>query len=270
MQSTEPARQDVLQQEPHQIAERASDVGEQRLDRSNVDILVTAFIGGAEVSLGGLAAMTVVGSAMQALPGLGLYPALALGGLAFPIGFLFVIVGRSELFTENFLIPVVSVFKGERHPGSLASLWVLSWFGNVLGCAGMALLLSVPDAIGEPIRAGFGAYTEYKLGVPPLGVFVSAVLAGGVMTALTWVLLAIQHPVGRILAIAAGGYVLFASNLSHSIVSTSVLLVGFTVTHHSFTEVGVWLLIATAGNLVGGLGLVTLFRLTQAKQQEQS
>jgi formate/nitrite transporter FocA (FNT family) len=268
MQSTEPARQDVLRQEPRQIAERASDVGEQRLDRANLDILITSFIGGAEVSLGGLAAMTVVGSVMEAVPGLGLYPALALGGIAFPIGFLFVIIGRSELFTENFLIPVVSVFGGERQPGSLVSLWVLSWLGNVLGCAGMSLLLGVPDAIGEPIRAGFAAYTEYKLGVPPLGVFVSAVLAGGVMTALTWVLLAIQHPVGRILAIVAGGYVLFASNLSHSIVSTSVLLVGFVVAHRSLAEVGIWVLIATAGNLVGGLGLVTLFRLTQAEQQE--
>src|ERR687885_1209502 len=166
MQSAEPARQDVLRQEPHQIAERASDVGEQRLDRSNLDILVTSFIGGAEVSLGGLAAMTVVGAALSTVPGLGLYPALALGGLAFPIGFQFVIVGRSELFTENFLIPVVSVFKGERQPGTLASLWLLSWFGNVLGCAAMSLLLSAPDAIGEPIKAGFGAYSDYKLGVP--------------------------------------------------------------------------------------------------------
>ena len=267
MQSTEPARQDVLRQEPRQIAERASHVGEQRLDRGNLDMLVTSFIGGAEVSLGGLAAMTIVGSVMEAVPGLGLYPALALGGLAFPIGFLFVIVGRSELFTENFLIPVVSVFKGERHPGSLASLWLFSWLGNVLGCAAMSLLLSAPDAIGEPIKTGFAAYTEYKLGVPLLGVFVSAVLAGGVMTALTWVLLAIQHPVGRIMGIVAGGYVLFAANLSHSIVSTSVLLVGFPLLHRSLAEVGLWVLIATAGNLVGGLGLVTLFRLTQAEQQ---
>src|ERR687885_793075 len=163
MQSAEPARQDVLRQEPHQIAERASDVGEQRLDRSNLDILVTSFIGGAEVSLGGLAAMTVVGGALSAVPGLGLYPALALGGLAFPIGFLFGIVGRSELFTENFLIPVVSVFRGERQARSLVSLWLLSWLGKVLGWGSMALLLSAHDAIGEPIKAGFGASTDYKL-----------------------------------------------------------------------------------------------------------
>jgi formate/nitrite transporter FocA (FNT family) len=53
-------------------------------------------------------------------------------------------------------------------------------------------------------------------------------------------------------------------------VSTSVLMVGFTVANHSLLDVSVWLAIATAGNLVGGLGLVTLFRLTQAEQQEQS
>ncbi len=52
-----------MKEEPRQIAERASDVGEQRLDRGNLDILITSFIGGAEVSLGGLAAITVVGSA---------------------------------------------------------------------------------------------------------------------------------------------------------------------------------------------------------------
>jgi formate-nitrite transporter family protein len=51
--------------------------------------------------------------------------ALALAGLVFPIGFLFVIIGRSELFTENFLIPVVAVFKTEHTLGSLLSLWVL-------------------------------------------------------------------------------------------------------------------------------------------------
>ena len=115
MQSTEPARQDVLKEEPREIAERASDVGERRLDRSNLDILITSFIGGAEVSLGGLAAMTVVGSAQQAVSGLGLYPALALGGLAFPIGFLFVItdiwLGTADdlgvALTANYL-PVIT------------------------------------------------------------------------------------------------------------------------------------------------------------------
>lgn len=258
---------DILEREPQEIVDDAESVGSDRLDRGNLDILLTSIIGGGEVSIGGLASMTVVGAVMKASPGIDLYPALALAGLVFPIGFLFVIVGRSELFTENFLIPVVAVLKTERTLGSLVSLWSLSWLGNMIGCVGTAVLLLVPSAIGEPIHQGYAAYADYKLGLPAVGVFVSAILAGGVMTTLTWSLLSVQDSVGRMLAIGATAYVLMAANLSHSIVSASVLLVGFVSTQHSVFDVSVWLLIATAGNLVGGVGLVTLFRMGQAHQQ---
>ena len=186
----------------------------------------------------------------------------------FPIGFIFVIVGRSELFTENFLIPVVAVFKTDRTPGSLIELWTLSSVGNMIGYIGTAALLLVPEALGEPIRRGYVAYTEYKLTVPPSGVFVSAMLAGGVMTTLTWALLAVKDNVGRVVVICAAAYVLMAANLSHSIVSASVLLVGFVATQHGLGDVVVWLLIATAGNLVGGVGLVTLSGSARTHQQD--
>ena len=261
-------QENVLEQEPIQIEERAEDIGSRRLDRSNLEILLTAIIGGGEVSLGALAAMTVLGAVLRLLPGADLYVGLALAGVAFPIGFLFVIVGRSELFTENFLIPVVSVFKTARTPGPLARLWAVSWLGNMIGCLGTAALLLVPDAVGAPIRDGYAAYTQYKLTIPPPAIFVSAVLAGGVMTTLTWALLSVEHTVGRMLVIGAAAYVLMAANLSHSIVSASILIVGSVLTNHGAGEVIVWLLIATAGNLVGGVGLVTLFRLAQARQQD--
>jgi formate-nitrite transporter family protein len=249
------------------IADRAETVGGQRLDRSNLDILVTSIIGGGEISIGSLAAMAVLGATLAAAPGINLYAALALAALVFPIGFIFVIVGRSELFTENFLIPVVAVFKTERTPRSLLELWGISWLGNLLGCAGTAALLLAPDALGGPIKNGYAAYTANKLDIPVPGVFISAVLAGGVMTALTWLLLSIEDTVGRLLAICAGAYVLMAANLSHSIVSASLLFVGLAGTSRGPADVISYLVVATAGNLLGGVGLVTLFRLAQADQQ---
>lgn len=260
-------RNDVLEREPVEIAQQAEGIGAARLDRSSLEILVTSVIGGGEVSLGGLASMTVVGAVLQILPGSDLYAALALAGLVFPIGFLFVIIGRSELFTENFLIPVVAVFKTERTLGSLLTLWALSWIGNIVGCAATSALLLVPEAIGSTIHNGYAVYTDYKLSLAPIGVFASALLAGGVMTALTWLLLSVEHPVARMISICAAAYVLMAANLSHSIVSASVLLVGFVATRHSFFDVVGWLAIATLGNLVGGVGLVTLFRLAQVHEQ---
>jgi formate/nitrite transporter FocA (FNT family) len=261
---------EVLDHEPQQIVERAADVGEHRLDRTRFDAFITGIIGGVEVSLGALAAMCVVGSLGEALPGMPLYARLAVGGLVFPIGFLFVIMGRSELFTENFLIPVVAVLSRERSVVSLLRIWVMSWAGNVVGCAAIAALLSVPHAIGDPIVAGYRDYTAYKLAVPGLGTFVSAILAGLVMTVLTWLMVAIRHPVAKAVAIFAAGYVIFASNVSHAIVGAAILFAGFMHAHHTATDVAGWLGLATAGNLVGGIAFVTMFRIAQAREKERS
>ena len=259
----------VLEQEPREIAGRAAGYGRRRLDRSALDILITAAIGGLEVSLGGQAAMAVLGPALQAAPGLRLYGGLALAGLAFPVGFLFVIIGRSELFTENFLIPVVAVFSRERSVASLAGLWGLSWVGNLVGCAIIAGLLSIPGAIGEPIQEGYRVYADYKLGVAPLGVFASAVLAGMVMTALTWLLLALRDTLARMAAVHAAGYVPFAANLSHSMVGATIIFVGSHLAGRAAAEAVVWVLVAMLDNLVGGIGLVTLFRFAQAREQAE-
>ncbi len=259
-----------LDRKADQIAEHAADVGEERLDRSNLDILLTGIIGGIEVSIGAIGAIVIVGAALTAIPGLPLYAALALGGLAFPVGFIFVIMGRSELFTENFLIPVVAVLNRERSIILLLEVLVFSWVGNMVGCALVAVLMSIPGAVGEPIQEGFRAYTAYKLAMPVAGLFTSAILAGMVMTALTWVLLAIHNTVGNILAIAGAGYVLFAANLSHSMVGASILFAGFALVNRGLGDVLIWILIATAGNLVGGIGLVTVFRIVQARTKARA
>lgn len=261
---------EVLDHEPQQIVERAADVGEHRLDRTRFEAFITGIIGGVEVSLGALAAMAVVGSLAAAVPGMPLYTRLAVGGAVFPIGFLFVIMGRSELFTENFLIPVVAVLGRERSLVSLLRIWVMSWAGNVIGCAAIAALLSVPHAIGDPIVAGYRDYTAYKLSVPGLGTFVSAILAGLAMTVLTWLMVAIRHPVAKAVAIFAAGYVIFATNVSHAIVGAAILFAGFLHAHHTATDVAGWLGLTTAGNLLGGIGFVTMFRIAQAREKQRS
>lgn len=266
----EPTPPDLLDEQPQQIADRAKNVGRERLDRSNLDIFITGAIGGVEVSLGGLAAMAVLGSSLDADPRLKLYGGLALAGVVFPIGFLFVIVGRSELFTENFLIPVVAVFQRERSIVSLLQVWGMSWLGNIAACSGFAALVAIPHAIGDPLIHGYAAYSAYKLSLPPLGLFVSAVLAGTIMTVLTWLLLAIRDTVGKILAIWAAGYVIFATNVSHTIVGASLLFVGFRAAGFPFWAPVIWVLITTVGNLVGGVGVVTLFRFAQVKEKERS
>jgi formate/nitrite transporter FocA (FNT family) len=259
---------EVLDQAPESVVERATSVGAERLCRTPFDILITGLIGGVEVSLGGLAAAAVIG-VVAPLPGAGLYGGLAVAGLVFPIGFFFVIMGRSELFTENFLIPVVGALNGNRPLRELPQLWGISWAGNLLGCAALASLLSVPHAIGASILNGYARYAAYKLDVPAIGTLVSAILAGITMTVLTWLIIALRHPIAKVLAIWAAGYVLFATNLSHAIVGAAMIFTGFVHARQTWQAVAVWLALSTAGNLLGGVALVTFFRLVQARHRQQ-
>jgi formate/nitrite transporter FocA (FNT family) len=270
MPKTSTAEDAVLRESPEEVVARADAVGRDRLERSRADVLVTAAIGGVEVSLGALAATAVLGAAITAAPSIGLAGGLALGGIVFPIGFLFVILGRSELFTENFLIPVVTVVRDRERWPRLAELWALSWVGNLFGCAVVAALISVTDATGTTVHNGFAAYTAHKLSVSPLGTFVSAILAGITMTILTWLLLAARDMVARIAAIVAAGYLLFAANLAHTVVGSAVIFAGWHDAGRSPADVAVWLALATTGNLVGGIALVTALRVVQAKAKVAS
>ena len=256
-------RDAVLDQEPVQIGERGAGVGAERLSRSGLDILITGVIGGIEVFFGGMAGAAVIGGLLTLKPDLPLYTALSIAGLVFPAGFVFVILGRSELFTENFLIPVVAVLNRRATPRQLLTMWALAWLGNMLGCAVLAALVLVPHTLGDPIVTGYTHYAAYKLSVPALGTFVSAILAGAIMTVLTWMLLAVRNSVVKVFAILAAGYTLFATNVSHAIVGSALIFVGFSHTSHSIADVARWVGLATAGNLVGGVGLVTMFRTVQ-------
>lgn len=257
------SRDAVLDQEPVEIGERGAGVGEERLSRSGLDILITAVIGGIEVFFGGMAGAAVIGGLLALKPDLPLYTALSVAGAVFPVGFVFVILGRSELFTENFLIPVVAVLNRRAEPRQLVTTWGLAWLGNMIGCAVLAALASIPHTLGDPIVTGYTQYADYKLSVPALGTFVSAILAGAIMTVLTWLLLAVRNSVVKVFAIFAAGYTLFATNVSHAIVGAAVIFVGFSHTSHSIGDLLRWVGLATAGNLVGGVGLVTIFRMVQ-------
>jgi len=92
--------------EPEQIYARAREEGRRRLARPVVELVATALVGGFDVAFGvvafALAAGAVSGSVRPELAHL-------VGALAFGIGFVFVVVGKSELFTET---------SSSRSPGS--------------------------------------------------------------------------------------------------------------------------------------------------------
>src|SRR3954451_22660115 len=97
--------------------------GTQRLSRSWREVLVTGFVGGTEVAVGVLAFLAVLEGAGNHL----------LAGIAFSAGFIALLLGRSELFTEGFLIPVVTVAAKRATVPQLLKLWSGTLVSNLAG-----------------------------------------------------------------------------------------------------------------------------------------
>jgi len=99
----------MAQRAPDEIWEESLDEGERRLSRGRSALAATAFAGGADVFFGVIAVAVTTAGLAAVLPE---DTAHVLAALTFGIAIAFITLGRAELFTENFLIPVSAVHAG--------------------------------------------------------------------------------------------------------------------------------------------------------------
>jgi len=96
----------LIGREPSAIWQDSLEDGQRRLERPAQVLAATGLLGGFHIAFGLLALVVTTGALATLMPP---YPAHVLASLTFGIAFVFVTIGRSELFTENFLIPVAAV-----------------------------------------------------------------------------------------------------------------------------------------------------------------
>jgi formate/nitrite transporter FocA (FNT family) len=229
----------------------------QRLGRPWTQVLVTGFFGGSEVAVGILAMLAVVHHTGDQL----------LGGIAFSIGFLALLLGRSELFTEGFLIPVVTVVAKRAKLSQLAKLWSGTLLANLVGgwLIMWLLVLAFPSFHEELVKAG----THFATAPLSVETFSLAVLGGMVITLMTRMQHGTDDMFAKIAAAVAVAFLLAGLELFHSILD-SLLIFGALHTGDATFGYGQWLHFfwyTTLGNMLGGLGLVTLLRLVRSKER---
>lgn len=232
----------------HQIVEE----GTYRLHRRWPALLATGVVGGIDVSLGVLATLLVMHRTGDEL----------LASLAFSIGFVALSMARSELFTENFLVPVAAVVAGKARGRSLPRLWGGTAVANVAGgCLMIAIVLLAFPELGEPAVDKGLVYIQRGIG---LEAFASSVIAGILITLMTWMQQGTDATSGRIVAAVITGFLLSYGNLSHVVVASLEVFAG--ILGGADFDVSDWFgmfLLWAAGNAVGGIGLVTMLRLVQ-------
>ncbi len=231
--------------------------GAQRLGRPWREVLVTGFFGGTEVAVGVLAMVAVVHETGSPL----------LGGLAFSVGFLALLLGRSELFTEGFLIPVVTVAAKRARMKDLGKLWLGTLAANLVGgwLIMWLVVLAFPALHKEFVTAG----THFATAPLSLETASLAVIAGMVITLMTRMQHGTDDMVAKIVAAIAGAFLLAGLEMFHSILDSLLI---FAALHTGDATFGYldwlqWLSYTLVGNMVGGLVLVTLMRMVRSKER---
>ena len=181
---------------------------------------------------------------------------------AYAFGFILVVMGRSELFTEHTTLAVLPVLDRQATVGQLGRLWGLVYLGNIVGSVvfassivwvGPALGIAEPKAFVEIATA----LTDHSMEV----LLAAGVLAGWLMGLLSWLVAAAQETVSRLLFVWLIATVIGFAHLPHSIAGTVEVLAGvFASPEVTLGDFGRFLVASTIGNVIGGSVFVALLK----------
>lgn len=228
------------------------DEGSRRLQRTWPSLLATGAVGGIDVSIGLLAVLFVLERSGNHL----------VAGLAFGIGFIALTLANSELFTENFLLPVAAVAAEKATWKDVFRLWVGTASMNLVGGFAMVAMYITAFPRLEESAIELGAhFIERGVGLEG---FLGAVIAGIVITIMTWMQSGSDSAGGRLVAAVAAAFMLSYGELGHVIVASLEILAGIIAgAPYGYADWFPLFWQMALGNLVGGVGLVTILRLVQ-------
>ncbi len=110
--------------------------------------------------------------------------------LGYTFGFLLVILGRMQLFTENTITTVVPVLidRSLETVGRLATLWGIVLVANVIGAFAVAIFLAQAPVLGPDIFQAMTDLSHHATGMPAWEGFARGIPAGVLIAALVWML----------------------------------------------------------------------------------
>ena len=190
--------------------------------------------------------------------------------LGYPIGFLAVIFGSQQLYTENTLTPIVPLM-AERTWDLLRRvlrLWAIVLVTNLAGALLFALVAAHTDAFASDVRASFADIGREAIAGSFGTLFVRGVLAGWIIALLVWMLPAAEGG-ARVALIVVMTWLVGAGELAHVVVgSVEVLYLAARGDVSYGTYATGFLAPVLLGNTLGGVVLVAAVNHAQVTSGE--
>jgi formate/nitrite transporter FocA (FNT family) len=182
----------------------------------------------------------------------------------YSLGFLIVILGRQQLFTENTLTPILPLLveRSSRAIRNVGRLWLVVLTANLLGGLAIAWVAANSNAFEPSIREEFVRIGEEALKNPFGTVLLRGIFAGWLIALMVWLLPFAET--SRIWVIIIITYFVGLGDFSHIIVGSIETFTFAAMGHASWNRVIVDYVVPTfLGNTIGGLTLVAALNHAQ-------
>lgn len=181
----------------------------------------------------------------------------------YPIGFVMVIMGRADLFTEHTNLAILPVLDRRESVIALGRVWGMIYLGNLLGAFLFSLLMVQYAGVSQFIDAeALVFYGKKSLAQSGSGVFLGAVLAGWLMGLVGWLVTSSSDTIGRLVLVILVTFVIGVGGLAHCIAGAVGMFSGWLGGEGDVQagELFGYIARATIGNTIGGSVFVGMLK----------
>lgn len=189
-------------------------------------------------------------------------------GMGYATGFLIVVLGRQQLFTENTLTPILPLLHDRtlKTLGRVGRLWGIVLVGNIIATALIAAVLAHSDAFEPEVRKAFSEISHHAIAAPFTTTLIKAVFAGWLIALMVWMLPATGSAAPFVVVLMTG--LVSMCGLAHIVAgSVDTFYLVFTGEASLADYVSRFFVPTLLGNVFGGTALVAVLNYGQVAPQ---
>jgi len=188
--------------------------------------------------------------------------------MGYSFGFLLVILGRMQLFTENTITTVLPLM---AQPSwftlrCVARLWAVVLAANVVGAFAIAALMVLTPAVPEAIMPAIMSLSEHATGFPPLEGFLRGIPAGILVASIVWMMA--DGRANGFAIIFAFTWLIAAGDFTHVVAgSVEMAVLIWTGDLSVLQGISAFFVPVLVGNIVGGTAIFALMAWVQFRAE---
>jgi len=232
--------------------------GEQELRRSSAALFWSGLAAGLSMGF----SLVTEGILRSQLPDQPWRPIITKLGYSF--GFLLVVLGRHQLFTENTLTPILPLMlhKTRNTLYSVLRLWSVVLIANLIGAWAIAWVLGNTGVFMPEVRRAFEDIGRESLSIDFGLVVLRGIFAGWLIALMVWILPFAEA--FRVVVIVALTWLVGVGRLTHIIAGSVEVLYMASTGAASYPHVVLHYMVPTLiGNILGGVSLVAALNHAQ-------